>query len=204
MMKKILTVTLGLLLMCTSVAADSKNYPKPKVSFEDFRRLVSEVEPHRASRLVDFDTFLVMSKESGTIILDARSDFRFKRIHLKGAKHLSFTDFTQGNLGKVIPTFDTKILIYCNNNFEGNEIDFASKVAAPISSQVAIPPPSSTNAIKRQMSDQARPVMMALNIPTYVNLYGYGYRNVYELYELVDVNDPRVTFEGTLVKNDKK
>jgi hypothetical protein len=41
--------------------------------------------------------------------------------------------------------------------------------------------------------------MMALNIPTYVNLYGYGYRNVYELHELVNVNDPRITFEGTIV-----
>jgi hypothetical protein len=42
--------------------------------------------------------------------------------------------------------------------------------------------------------------MMALNIPTYVNLYGYGYRNVYELNELVDVNDPRINFEGTIVE----
>ena len=42
--------------------------------------------------------------------------------------------------------------------------------------------------------------MMALNIPTYVNLYGYGYRNVYELNELVKVSDPRITFEGTIVE----
>jgi hypothetical protein len=41
--------------------------------------------------------------------------------------------------------------------------------------------------------------MLALNIPTYVNLYGYGYRNVYELDELVKVDDPRVTFEGSIV-----
>jgi hypothetical protein len=41
--------------------------------------------------------------------------------------------------------------------------------------------------------------MLALNVPTYVTLYGYGYRNVYELDELVKVSDPRVTFEGTVV-----
>ena len=51
----------------------------------------------------------------------------------------------------------------------------------------------------RQFADQEKPLMMALNIPTYVNLYGYGYRNVYELHELVDLNDPRITFEGTIV-----
>jgi hypothetical protein len=41
--------------------------------------------------------------------------------------------------------------------------------------------------------------MMALNIPTYITLYGYGYRNVYELNELVKVSDPRITFEGSVV-----
>ena len=35
------------------------------------------------------------------------------------------------------------------------------------------------------------------NIPTYINLYGYGYRNIYELDELVEMNDPRLEFEGT-------
>ena len=38
---------------------------------------------------------------------------------------------------------------------------------------------------------------MALNIPTYINLYGYHYRNVYELDELVAVNNPLLEFEGT-------
>ena len=42
--------------------------------------------------------------------------------------------------------------------------------------------------------------MMALNIPTHINLYGYGYRNVYELNELVNVNDPRIAFEGSIVE----
>lgn len=165
------------------------NYPKAKVSFQDFKGLVGEVEAHRARRLVNLDTFLKMSKEPGTIILDSRSTFRYDRIHLQGARHLSFTDFTQSNLKSVIPSFDTKILIYCNNNFEGNQTDFASKIA--------LPPQS--NQMATQMASQAKPVMMALNIPTYINLYGYGYRNVYELDELVNVNDPRIRFEGSLV-----
>ena len=41
---------------------------------------------------------------------------------------------------------------------------------------------------------------LALNIPTYINLYGYGYKNVFELKEMVDVNDPEIEFEGTDVK----
>lgn len=29
-----------------------------------------------------------------------------------------------------------------------------------------------------------REITLALNIPTYLNLYGYGYKNVYELNEI--------------------
>lgn len=186
-------VLLSLLLLVTlSGLAQGKGYPKAKVSFEDFKGLVAQVEAHRAKRLVDLDTFLKMSQKPGTIIFDSRSDFRFERIHIKGARHLAFTDFTQDNLAKVIPSFDTTILIYCNNNFDGDQTDFASKVA--------FPNPRLESPVAAQFAAQAKPLMMALNIPTYINLYGYGYRNVYELDELVKVTDPRIQFEGTIVK----
>lgn len=165
------------------------DYPKAKVSYDDFKGLVAEVEDHRATRLISLDKFLEMSKQADVIILDSRSAFRYERIHLKGAKHLAFTDFTQDSLKTMIPSFDTTILIYCNNNFDGDQTDFPSKVALPANKNVT-----------SQLASQAKPLMMALNIPTYVNLYGYGYRNVYELDELVKVNDPRIEFEGTIVE----
>ena len=188
MIKKMVTTSVLLLLAGTALT-ENRSYPKAKVSFNDFKRLVAEVEPVRAKRLVDLNTFLKMSKKPDVIILDTRSDFRFDRLHIKGARHLSFPDFTQDNLKKIIPSFETTVLIYCNNNFEGNQTDFASKIAAPITAPRQ-PTPTS------QFAAQARPVMMALNIPTYVNLYGYGYRNVYELDELVNVIDPRITLVG--------
>lgn len=190
-MRASLALLVALLLTNSSIAQD-KDYPKAKVSFADFKGIVAEVESHRASRLIDLDTFLRMSSEPGTIILDSRSTFRYERIHVKGAKHLSFTDFTQNNLRDVIPSFETTILIYCNNNFEGNQTDFASKVS--------LPKPADARAT--QFAAQEKPRMMALNVPTYINLFGYGYRNVYELNELVDVNDPRITFEGSVVSKD--
>jgi hypothetical protein len=33
---------------------------------------------------------------------------------------------------------------------------------------------------------------LALNIQTFINLVGYGYRNVRELNDVVDFNDPRI------------
>ncbi len=192
MRKPIATLLLFALLPITVEQASATGYPEARVSYDDFKELVAEVESHRASRLVDLDTFLEMSRRQDVIILDTRSAFRYERIHVKGARHLSFTDLTQQNLAEVIPSFDTTILIYCNNNFEGNPRDFATKVAVP----TPRPDPAS------QLAAQERPRMMALNVPTYINLYGYGYRNVYELNELVDVTDPRIEFAGSIVGDD--
>jgi len=198
-MKTTMLFATAVLFFATPVSAEQRPYPPAKVSYDDFKALVAEVEPHREKRLVDLDTFLKMSQEPGVVVLDTRSALRFERIHLKGAKHLSFPDFTQDNLRKVIPAEETVVLIYCNNNFDGNEVDFASKVFLPMkplprNGQEAPVSP------KAQLMAQEKPVMLALNVPTYITLYGYGYRNVYELGELVKVSDPRVSFEGTVVE----
>lgn len=151
------------------------------------------MEIHRASRLIDLKIFLKMSKEEGVIIFDSRSDFRFGRLHIKGVKRLAFNDFTQDNLAKVIPNPNTKILIYCNNHFDGNQINFATKAFIPPAKK------ETDRAVATQIAAQEKPRPMVLNIPTYINLYGYSYRNVYELNELVKVSDPRIEFEGTKV-----
>lgn len=199
-MKRRLPISI-ILLVLSVVISKAENYRPARVSFEDFKELVAAVEPHRAKRLVSLNEFLRMSKEPNTIVLDSRSDFRYDRIHLKGALHLSFTDFTQENLRKVIPDSKTRVLIYCNNNFEGNQTDFATKVAMPSTGPLISPSAGRpTDPVAAQMQVQRKPRMMALNIPTYVNLYGYGYSNVYELGELVKVDDPRIKFEGSIVK----
>ncbi|MBA2612044.1 MAG: rhodanese-like domain-containing protein [Bacteroidetes bacterium] len=199
-MKKILIISLTISILAISYAFysgnlkkqktmfEQKEYPKALVSYTDFKGLVKDIEQHRQERLINLDAFLTMSKEKNVVVLDSRSDFRYNRKHLKGAIHLSFTDFTQENLWKLIPDANTKILIYCNNNFDGDQIDFASKMAMP-----KVPE-------ETQILSNRKPIMLALNIPTYINLFGYGYKNVYELDELVNINDKRITFVGTEVK----
>ena len=119
-----------------------------------------------------------MSKEENTIILDTRSDKMFAGSHIKGAEHLDFTEFTQENLAKIIPSRETRILIYCNNNIADDSVNFASKVSSFTFTE-----------------DVKRPASLALNIPTYINLYGYGYKNVYELKELISTQDSRIEFD---------
>lgn len=179
-----LTITFAMIVFLSFCSkAQDQGFRKAKVDFSAYEELVGRVKEHRKSRLINVDEFVKMSTEEGVIILDTRSDRMYRRKHIKGAIHLNFSDFTQQNLMKVIPTANTKVLIYCNNNFEGDEVNFASKVVVPALIQKDI-----------------KPITLALNIPTYINLYGYGYRNVCELSELVMLFDKRVKYEGTEVE----
>ena len=130
--------------------------------------ITKKVSDYRAGRLIDLDKFNAMSGNRNTIILDTRSAKAFKGLHVKGAIHLNFSDFTATKLAKVIPNKNTCILIYCNNNFKDNTRHFEGKS-----------------------------IELALNIPTFINLYGYGYTNIYELSELLSVKDKRLKLDGT-------
>jgi Rhodanese-like domain len=155
--------------------------PSEIIDFEAFLVLAQEVMPFRIGRLIDLETFQTYAKDAeNTIILDTRTIENYDRKHIKGAVHLNFADFNIKSLASIIPNKETRILIYCNNNFDGDQVNFASKIA---------PPPLTGTEGKK-------PISLALNIPTFINLYGYGYTNIYELKSLLDIRDPRLEFEG--------
>lgn len=186
------------------------------VDFDAYEKLVSDVKQHRKSRLLDAGEFVKASKEKNVIILDTRSDAMYAAVHVKGAIHLNFSDFTQENLKKIIPSPDYKILIYCNNNFISKPLPAGGTVISPqdysnyfatksFRPEQKAQPQQSSGSIRKSAAtassfpENAKPITLALNIPTYINLYGYGYRNVYELSELVNTNDNKLEFEGTAV-----
>jgi rhodanese-related sulfurtransferase len=134
-----------------------------QINYTGFRAISAEVESVRAQRLVSLAAFQRMAREPNTTVLDARSADAYRAGHIEGAINLPFTDFTDASLRAILRTPNVRVLIYCNNNFSNN--------VAPV-------------VLKR--------VELALNIQTFINLHGYGYRNVYELGEVVDFNDPAV------------
>lgn len=178
-------ISILLLLIVTGKAQEEpkKEYLKAKVSYSDYEELVKEVKKHRENRLLNLDDFLKKSIEPKVVILDTRSKKMYDSKHIKGAIHLNFSDFTESNLKALIPHKNTTVLIYCNNNFDGDEINFMSK------------------SIKVVDNSKSKELTLALNIPTYINLYGYGYKNVYELDELVTLFDKRIKYEGTSITN---
>lgn len=142
--------------------------PNPAIDMDAYLRVSMEAAAYRQSHRVSEEDFLRMSSEPGTIVLDARSAEKYALLHVKGAINLSFPDITVDSLKQAIPDKSTRILIYCNNNFTGAPKPFPTKL------------PSAS-----------------LNLSTYIALYNYGYRNVYELGSLIDLKASKLAFEGS-------
>jgi phage shock protein E len=156
---------LPLLLIAATVAAPLAAKPvNPLINYDGYVALTQEVRPYRAVRLLTLAEFKTRARDPKALVLDARSAAAFSEGHIEGAVNLPFPDFTADSLAAAIgPELNRPILIYCNNNFRDN---------------------------KRPVVTKALP--LALNIQTFVNLYGYGYKNVWELGEAVTMDDPRV------------
>lgn len=159
-------------LVAAPLQANEQPIPNPQINYDQFLRDAQAVAKLRNERRVTEAEFLRMAQDPNTVILDARSSEKYRKLHIKGAKHLSLPDITAAELAKLIPDRNTRILIYCNNNFENEVQAFPTK--APSTS---------------------------LNIYTFNTLYGYGYKNVYELGPLLDVTKSKLPFVGELVRS---
>lgn len=144
--------------------------PNDLIDSAEFQRVVGESLQLREQRRLTEEAFLAALREKNIVVLDARSAANYARRHITGAVNLPFTEFTAETLAEVIPSPGTKVLIYCNNNFNGAPVSFAAK-AAPAS----------------------------LNLSTYTNLAIYGYTNIWELGPLLDVDRTELPFSGSEV-----
>ena len=171
-------VIIVLAFVSVSNAQKAVDIPNPAIDMKGYLKIANEAAEYRETRRLTESEFLKTSKESGVIVLDARSKQKYDELHIKGAVNLSFPDITVESLATMFPDKNAKILIYCNNNFRNAEDAFPRKIAEA-----------------------------SLNISTYISLYSYGYRNVYELGPLLDVKttklelasamiDPKITFIG--------
>ena len=167
---------LALVVVAGLPAAGTPDGPKgpgqnPAIDMTGYLAVAQEAAKHRESRRLSEADFLRMAAEPGTIVLDARSKAKYDLLHVKGAINLSFPDIDVESLKKTLPDREARILIYCNNNFKNAERPFPTKLP-----------------------------MASLNLSTYVALYTYGYRNIYELGPQLDPKDSKLPFSGSVSK----
>jgi Rhodanese-like domain len=163
--------TLLTFLVVVSSATAADQIPNRLIDYAGFKKIVFDSARERETHRLTEKEFVQTMAAKDTVILDARSASKYALRHIKGAVNLPFTDFTADTLAQVIPSKTTRILIYCNNNFEGSPTAFASKAPAA-----------------------------SLNLSTYTSLRAYGYTNIFELGPLVDIRKASIPFDGTEVK----
>lgn len=170
---KTLVLTIGGVLALSLANAAEKSPPRgptnPAIDMPGYLVVAQEAAKHRESRRLTEAEFIRMSKEPEVIVLDCRSVEKYNLMHIQGAMNISFPDITIESLKRKLPDPNARILIYCNNNFKNAEEAMPSK--AP---------------------------MASLNISTYIALYSYGYRNVFELGPQVDPKDSKLRLVGTI------
>lgn len=169
-MPKVVAVAFALAAFAAAARADEA-IPNPLIDYDGFQRIVASSKDERESHRLTEAAFLAGLREPGVIVLDARSEARYRLRHVKGAVNLPFTEFTAESLARVVPRTDAKVFIYCNNNFRDSPQAFAPKAATA-----------------------------SLNLSTWTSLKSYGYTNVYELGPLLSVDATRIPFEGSEVR----
>ena len=169
-MKRLVLLALAILCSAPIASAQSKaRINNPAIDMPGYLAIAAEAAKHREVRRLTEDEFIRMSREPGTIILDARSREKYNELHIKGAINLSFPDITVDSLNSTLPDKSARILIYCNNNFENEPTALPGKMATA-----------------------------SLNLYTFNTLYSYGYKNVCEMGPLIDIRKSVLTFEGSL------
>src|SRR6266481_1818302 len=163
--------TLLTFLVIVSSVAGADQIPNRLIDYAEFKKIVFDSVRERETHRLTEKQFVQAMADKDTVVLDARSASRYALRHVRGAVNLPFTDFTADTLARVLPSKTTRILIYCNNNFEGSGMAFPSKAPAA-----------------------------SLNLSTYTSLRAYGYTNIFELGPLVDIRKASIPFGGTEVK----
>jgi hypothetical protein len=152
-----------------SAAQDAPD--NPQIDYPGFVELAAEVEGYRESRRIGWAEFAERARADGAILLDARSESAFAQGHIEGAVNLPLPDFTAERLAQVLgENVNRPVYIYCNNNFADDR------------------PPVVTKKVE-----------LALNIPTFINLVGYGYANVWELADVIRTDAPGVNWVSAQV-----
>src|SRR4051812_21297309 len=102
-----LSLCIALLVPVIGLADDP--IPNPAIDMEGYLRVSREAAKHRATRRLSEADFLRMSREPGTIVLDARSRDKYELLHVRGAISLPFADIAVESLKTTLPDKSARI-----------------------------------------------------------------------------------------------
>lgn len=92
-----------------------------------------KIDEIRQERQIHYTKIPEILKKEDALILDVRSKEDYDCGHIKGAKNLSLTDITEKTLPQIVPSKQTKIIIYCEKTLWANRRNIpATQISFPI------------------------------------------------------------------------
>lgn len=132
-MKIIGIVVLTFLALFANIAMAETVVEKKNNAEEGYFDDWEKIDKIRSERQIHYTKVPEILKKGDAIILDVRSKESYDCGHIKGAKNLSLTDITEKTLPKIVPSKQTKIIIYCEKTLSPPVRRMAAtKIAFPI------------------------------------------------------------------------
>ncbi|MET3131878.1 rhodanese-related sulfurtransferase [Oxalobacteraceae bacterium GrIS 1.11] len=114
----------GLLLLCSTCFAEEA---KKVIPDDEFYKMALRDE----KKIASFESVAAALRDGGVILLDVRSPREFQRSHVVGAISLPTTELTDEALRKIMPSKQSRIVIYCANNFRPSRMVSLTTMAYP-------------------------------------------------------------------------
>tara|TARA_B100000029_G_scaffold389027_1_gene385319 strand:+ start:181 stop:699 length:519 start_codon:yes stop_codon:yes gene_type:complete len=95
----------------------------------EYRKLIEEFQFDEHT--LEMQEFIKAMQDPDVVILDLRSEEEYARGHVWGAKHLG-ADIKAEKLEALVPSKDTKILLYCSNSLMITRLVSLTDISLPL------------------------------------------------------------------------
>src|SRR6476659_1154285 len=94
----------AILILAAVANAQTTNLTNPLIDYSGFLTNAAKVQIIHDQRRLTAQQFIYLARARDTVVFDARSDDKYHKLHIKGARHLSFPESTEAELAKVFPS----------------------------------------------------------------------------------------------------
>lgn len=118
-MRTIVAVAIFNLFIFSDLMADPNVVPLQTVSPEKFHREALEnFSMERISkRKASLDQLKAWMEKRDVILIDLRDEAEYKKSHIKGAINIPVAKLEPDNVSKYIPSKESRVVVYCQQNF---------------------------------------------------------------------------------------
>ncbi len=112
--------------------------------------------------IASFELVSKWLQEETVILIDLRSSSDFEKSHISGAISIPATELTEKSLRQVIPSKESRVVTYCDNNFSLSRKVALTTIADPTIKQLGY---KNTFILQSSLSNKISPLSLEISPP---------------------------------------